>query len=247
MSLYRVVAFYKFVEIENIHDLQSDLISFCDKHSILGTILLAEEGINGTVAGTDSAINALVTFLNSHACFGNMEYKYSETILMPFKKIKVILKKEIVTFEVPHINPSKKTGKFISPEDWNNLISQEEVFLIDTRNDYEVELGTFQGAINPKTQKFTDFPEFMEREGLNIMAQNKHKKIAMFCTGGIRCEKASAYLLEQGFEEVYQLEGGILKYLEKIPTENSLWQGECFIFDRRNVLKKEQVLSGSIK
>lgn len=238
MSSYRVIAFYKFVEIENIQPLQTDLKSICELHSILGTILLAEEGINGSVAGSEAGIKALILFLNSNICFENMEYKYSETALMPFKKIKIVIKQEIVTFRISNINPRKKTGKFVSPEAWNDLISQEEVLLIDTRNDFEVELGTFQGAINPQTQKFSDFPEFIEREGLR--KKQGHKKIAMFCTGGIRCEKASAYLLEQGFEEVYQLEGGILKYLEKIPSENSLWQGDCFIFDRRRIGTRSQ-------
>lgn len=243
---YLVVAFYQFVTITDTEllQLQAELKTICKQYEIFGTILLAEEGMNGTVASIEEGIHALVNFFSEHSSFAHMEYKYSETMLMPFQKTKVVIKKEIVTLGIDHINPNKKTGIYVEPKDWNTLISEENVLLIDTRNDFEVELGTFQGATNPKTEKFSDFPAFVENlknELSNALAHDKPKKIAMFCTGGIRCEKASAYLLEQGFAEVYQLEGGILKYLEKIPKENSLWQGECFIFDRRRILEKDSI------
>jgi UPF0176 protein len=231
-SPYLVAAFYKFVKLGVLGDLlhlQEELKAVCLENNIMGTILLAEEGINGTVASTAEGIETLQTFLSSKPCFKDLAYKYSTTIDSPFKKTKILIKNEIITFHNPQINPCVKTGQYVAPEDWNDLISQEDVLLIDTRNDYEIELGTFQGAINPETEKFSDFPKFVK----DNLSQIQRKKVAMFCTGGIRCEKASAYLLEQGFEEVYQLDGGILKYLEKIPEDKSLWKGECFIFDNR--------------
>lgn len=272
-TAYLVVAFYKFVTLTNLPDLQAELKQILLQNSIFGTILLAEEGMNGTVASTEEGIKNLLSFLKSKTVFLDIECKYSETSTMPFKKAKVLIKKEIVTLAVPGINPLKRTGQYVAAEDWNGLISQEDVLVIDTRNDFEVLMGTFQNAINPQTQKFSEFPNFVEQnlrsnndrdiksidnnendqnvhnDQNNWNVQNSHakhkqpKKIAMFCTGGIRCEKASAYLLEKGFEEVYQLEGGILKYLEKIPKENSLWQGECFIFDQRRSLEKENIKS----
>ncbi len=257
--MFLVVAFYNFISLDDLPRLQADLKSICQKNSIFGTILLAKEGINGTVASTEEGIKALVHFLESNHYFKNdnaniankaestsankkMEFKYSKAMRLPFKKTKVIIKNEIVTLGLPEINPLKNTGHYVAAEAWNDLISEEEVLVIDTRNAFEVELGLFQGAINPETQKFSDFPSFVQNHIIPKIPK-KNKKIAMFCTGGIRCEKASAYLIEQGFHEVYQLEGGILKYLEKIPKENSLWNGECFIFDNRIILKKEAIVS----
>lgn len=278
---YLIVAFYQFVELTDLRKLQSELKNICLQHNVMGTILLAEEGINGTVASSYSGIEALVAFLkaddrfktlnpapdqNGHA--KEIEFKYSEAETMPFHKTKIMIKDEIVKLGLANhsrnIQPSIKTGQYIAPENWNDLLAQQDLILIDTRNDFEVALGTFPGAINPKTEKFSEFKNFVdnhlsseklsnpsnlcEKVSSNAPAKNKvnkNKKIAMFCTGGIRCEKASAYLLEKGFEEVYQLEGGILKYLEKIPKEESLWQGECFIFDKRRVLKPETIKASS--
>ncbi len=226
---YTVIAFYKFLELTNISDLQSALTQFCKQHSILGTILLADEGINGTIAGSSQDIGAIVAFLHSHEAFATLEFRYTYADFNPFYKMKVRIKKEIVALRIPNIYPNKKTGVLVSPEKWDQIISDPEIFLIDTRNTYEYELGTFPGAHNPETEVFRDFPVYVK----NNLDPTKHKKIAMCCTGGIRCEKASSYLLEQGFPEVYQLQGGILNYLEKISPENSTWQGECFIFDNR--------------
>ncbi len=233
MSHYTVVAFYKFIELSDIEVLKLTLHKFCKEKKILGTIILAKEGINGTIAGTAESIKAILELLRTNPNFLDLECKYSYSDLMPFDKIKIIIKKEIVTFGVPGITPSQKTGMQVAPNNWNQLISDSDVLVIDTRNNFEVELGTFKGAINPKTSKFGDFPTYVKTN----LDPKKHKKIAMFCTGGIRCEKASSYLLEQGFENVYQLQGGILKYLEKIKSEDSLWEGKCFIFDKRIALE----------
>lgn len=229
MTTTTIIAFYKFVKLTNIEMLQSDIQQFCETQSILGTLLLAEEGINGTVAGNATSIEALLTFLRTNSSFSDLDCKYSTADFIPFKRLKILIKKEIVTLGIPGIDPEQKTGIPVTPEIWNQLISDPEVLVIDTRNTYEVELGTFKGAINPETETFGDFPDYVQQ---NLSAQ-KQRKIAMFCTGGIRCEKASAYLLEQGFETVYQLEGGILRYLQNVTPQDSLWQGDCFIFDRR--------------
>lgn len=229
MSQYSIIAFYKFVNLTNISDLQTAIACICKEKAILGTILLAPEGINGTIAGKDENIATIVTFLRSHAPFADLNFRYTYADFNPFYKMKVKLKKEIVALGVPNIYPAQKTGIQVPPETWNEIISDPEVFLIDTRNTYEFGLGTFKGAKDPETDVFREFPDYV-KQNLN---PTKHKKIAMFCTGGIRCEKASSYLLEQGFSDVYQLQGGILNYLEKIPAENSTWEGECFIFDNR--------------
>jgi UPF0176 protein len=238
MASFTVVAFYKFTQLTNPSELQTTLKEVCKAHAILGTLLVAPEGLNGTVAGTEEDIKALVNFFNAHPLLRGLACKYSVSEIKPFEKLKVYLKKEIVALHRPDINPYHKTGEFVSPEDWNSLISDPEVFVIDTRNTYETELGTFKGAVDPKTEHFRDFPNYVK----SALDPQKHKKIAMFCTGGIRCEKASAYLLEQGFENVYQLNGGILKYLEQIPPENSLWEGKCFIFDERITLERETII-----
>lgn len=224
-----VATLYKFVNLPDFRELRSPLLSFCEEQRIKGTILLAQEGINGTIAGSRESINAVLDFLYSDSRFANLEHKESYTNKLPFGRMKVKLKKEIVTLGIPEINPNEKVGIYVKPKQWNEIISDPDVTVIDTRNDYEVNIGSFKGAENPKTQSFRDFPEYVEKN----LDPKKHKKVAMFCTGGIRCEKASAYMMNQGFEEVYHLEGGILKYLEEIPREESLWEGECFVFDER--------------
>ncbi len=226
MSKIIVAALYQFIFLPDFRELQPPLKALCGKHKIKGILLLAEEGINGTVAGSREAIDILKSFLETR-CKG-LEYKESWAEKMPFHRMKVRLKKEIVTLGVPEVNPCKQVGTYVTPKDWNDLISDPEILVIDTRNDYEVKIGRFSGALNPKTSSFTEFPEYIKT--LDI---SKHPRVAMYCTGGIRCEKASSYLLSQGFEEVYHLKGGILKYLETVPPEESLWEGECFVFDDR--------------
>jgi len=227
--MYVVAALYKFTELKDFKELREVLIDLCKSNDIRGSLLLAEEGINGTVAGSSQAIDKLKNWLASDKRFDGVEYKESFSPKCPFYRMKVKLKKEIVTLSVPGVSPVKKVGTYVKPKDWNNLLQDPDVVLIDTRNDYEVKIGTFKGAVDPKTTSFSQFPEFIE----NNFNPKQHKKVAMFCTGGIRCEKASSYMLEQGFEEVYHLHGGILKYLEEVPQEESLWQGDCFVFDQR--------------
>jgi UPF0176 protein len=198
-------------------------------HRVWGTIILAHEGINGGMAGTPEDMRALYDYLKQDPRLLNLTFKESWDDLMPFEKAKVKLRKEIVTLGVPYIDPLKQTGIRVKPSDWNALIADPDVILLDTRNDYEVELGTFQRAINPKTENFRDFPEYVATH----LQDKKDKKIAMFCTGGIRCEKSTAYLQSLGFENVYQLEGGILNYMQSVSAEASLWQGNCFVFDER--------------
>lgn len=237
MPQYLTAALYKFVALPNFRALQAPLLAACKKHEIKGSLLLAEEGINGTIAGLPNDIHAILHYLRTDALFegkfSDLEHKESYANEQPFYRMKVKLKKEIVTLGVPGISPTKKVGTYVKPEDWNALISDPEVVLIDTRNDYEVGIGTFKGAIDPKTNSFRQFPDYVAKH----FDKTKHKKVAMFCTGGIRCEKASSYMLEQGFEAVYHLQGGILKYLETVPQEQSLWQGECFVFDQRVAVK----------
>ena len=196
---------------------------------IRGTLLLADEGINGTVSGTRNAINELLDYLSADARLEGIVHKESFTAEQPFNRTKVKLKREIVTMGIQGIDPKKIVGTYVKPEDWNALISDPDVILIDTRNDYEYQVGTFKNAVNPNTETFREFPEYVAEN----LDKNKHKKVAMFCTGGIRCEKSTAYMLEQGFDEVYHLQGGILKYLEEVPSEKTLWEGECFVFDER--------------
>lgn len=224
-----VAALYKFAKLPDYQELQPELFDFCVKQDLYGTLLLAEEGINGTVAGSRAGIDALIAFLRADPRFADLEHKESYADEMPFTRMKVKLKKEIVTLGVAGINPNEKVGTYVAPEDWNALISDPDVVLIDTRNGYECDIGTFRGAIDPKTTTFREFPAYVSQN----FNPSKHKKVAMFCTGGIRCEKASSLMVEQGFEQVYHLQGGILKYLEKIPPAESLWQGECFVFDQR--------------
>lgn len=237
MSKYLTAALYKFVSLPDFHALQAPILAECVSNNIKGTLLLAEEGINGTVAGLPEGIHNLLHFLRTNPLFegrfADLEHKESFASEHPFYRMKVKLKKEIVTLGVAGVSPTKQVGTYVKPEDWNALISDPEVVLIDTRNDYEVDIGTFKGAIDPKTTTFREFPEYVAKH----FDKTKHKKVAMFCTGGIRCEKASSYMMDQGFEEVYHLQGGILKYLETVPEEKSLWQGECFVFDQRVAVK----------
>ena len=224
-----VCALYKFVTLKNYQALKQPLLNVMLKHQIRGTLLLAQEGINGTVAGSRDAIDALLEYLRQDERLAEISFKESCTDTPPFMRSRVKLKKEIVTMGVEGIDPKKVVGTYVKPEQWNQLISAPDVLLVDTRNDYEVQVGTFKNALNPKTDSFREFPDYVKAH----LNPNKHKKVAMFCTGGIRCEKSTAFLKEQGFEEVYHLEGGILKYLEQVPEEDSMWQGECFVFDDR--------------
>lgn len=224
-----VCALYKFVTLDNYQALKQPLLNFMLNRDIRGTLLLAQEGINGTVAGSRAGIDALLDYLRQDPRLAELSYKESYTDTPPFMRSRVKLKKEIVTMGVEGINPKEVVGTYVKPKDWNQLISEPDVLLVDTRNDYEVQVGTFKNAVNPQTDSFREFPEYVKTH----LDPNKHKKVAMFCTGGIRCEKSTAYLKEQGFEEVYHLEGGILKYLEDVPDQESLWQGDCFVFDER--------------
>lgn len=228
-----VAALYKFVSWDNLAEKQRAIRQICNDNGIFGTLLLAREGINGTIAGSRAGINAVLDFLRSYPELAELEHKESFATEMPFYRMKVRLKKEIVTIGDPAVNPNECVGTYVAPQDWNDIISDPDTIVIDTRNDYEVKIGSFRGAVNPKTGSFRQFPHYV-RENLD---PQKHKKVAMFCTGGIRCEKASAFMLGAGFEEVYHLKGGILKYLEEIPQENSLWDGECFVFDERVAVK----------
>ncbi|ELS04952.1 putative sulfurtransferase [Xenococcus sp. PCC 7305] len=237
---YIVATFYKFVSLPDFKEKRQLLKEYCQAQNIKGTILLALEGINGSIAGSREGIDQVLAFLRTDDRLADLEHKESTAKSAPFARLKVRLKKEIVTLGIPEVDPNKQVGTYIPPQKWNQVISDPEVTVIDTRNQYEVELGSFQGAIDPKTQSFRQFPEYVAE---NIDPQ-EHPKVAMFCTGGIRCEKASSYLLSQGFKEVYHLKGGILKYLEEISVEESLWQGECFVFDER-VAVKEGLVSGT--
>jgi UPF0176 protein len=229
MSNIVVSALYKFAKLEDFESLRQPLLKLMKEHQIKGTLLLAKEGINGTIAGDRKGIDTLLAWLRSDPRLADIQTKESYEQDMPFYRSKVKLKKEIVTMGVENIDPKKIVGTYVKPQDWNALISDPDVMLIDTRNDYEVKIGGFKNAINPETETFREFPQYV-KDNLN---PDKHKKVAMYCTGGIRCEKSTAFLKEQGFEEVFHLQGGVLKYLEEIPAEQSLWQGECFVFDNR--------------
>jgi len=223
-----VAALYKFVTLENYRDMREPLLQHCINAGIKGSLLLALEGINGTIAGSREGVDSVLAYLQSDPRLTNIDHKESLDDAQPFLRMKVKLKKEIVTMGVDGIDPNNVVGTYVEARDWNTLISDPEVLVIDTRNDYEVELGTFENALNPNLKTFREFPDYTQQ-----FDPAKHKKVAMFCTGGIRCEKASAFMLQQGFDEVYHLKGGILKYLEEVPAEQSLWHGECFVFDNR--------------
>jgi UPF0176 protein len=224
-----VCALYKFVTLEKFQDLRQPILKVMEYNNIRGTLLLASEGINGTVAGNRKGIDRLMAWFEKDGRLGNIVTKESFEASNPFYRTKVKLKKEIVTMGIEGIDPKQVVGTYIKPKDWNALISDPDVVLVDTRNDYEVKVGTFEGALNPNTTNFREFPQYVS-DNLDPKA---NKKVAMFCTGGIRCEKSTAYLKEQGFDEVYHLQGGILKYLEEVPEEDTMWQGECFVFDNR--------------
>lgn len=227
--MYTITALYKFVSLPDYEQLQPHIKDFCVARKIKGTLLLAEEGINGTICGEDQAIAEFLDFLKSDPRFSDISHKESYAKKQAFLRMKVRLKKEIVTLGVEGTNPNNTVGTYVDPQDWNDLISDPDVVVLDTRNIYEYEVGTFKGALDPHTETFREFPEFVKKN----LDPTKNKKVAMFCTGGIRCEKASSYMLNQGFENVFHLKGGILKYLEKVSPEESLWEGECFVFDDR--------------
>jgi UPF0176 protein len=229
MNSIVVAALYRFVPLDDFVQRQEPIQQQMVACGVRGTLLLASEGINGTVAGSREGIDHLLTFLRSDPRLADLDVKESLCDAMPFKRSRVRLKKEIVTLGVEGIDPLDSVGTYVEPQQWNDLINDPEVTLIDTRNDYEVAIGTFKGAISPDTHTFREFPDFVDQQ----LDPRKHKKVAMFCTGGIRCEKSTALLKQKGFQEVYHLRGGILKYLELIPEEQSQWEGECFVFDQR--------------
>ncbi len=226
-----VAALYRFASFDRPEALRQPVREICNAHGIKGTILLAREGINGTIAGREDGIAAVIRFLRTLPGCDQLDVKYSHALEMPFYRMKVQIKREIVTLGQSGIDPVNQAGTYVAPADWNALISDPDTVVIDTRNDYEVDIGTFQGAIDPKTPTFRDFPDWF-RTHRDALLQGK-KKVAMFCTGGIRCEKSTAFLKAEGIEDVYHLEGGILRYLETVPAEESLWEGECFVFDQR--------------
>lgn len=227
--MFTVAALYHFTRFDDPAALQGPLLDLCKSKGVMGTLLLAKEGVNGTIAGDRAGIDAVLAHLRALPGCADLVWKESTASVAPFHRMKVRLKKEIVTMGQPDVDPVARVGNYVDPADWNDLISAPDVAVIDTRNDYEVAIGTFEGAVDPQTKSFGEFPEWWEK--------NKHrfhnKKVAMFCTGGIRCEKSTNYLMGQGVEEVYHLKGGILKYLEEVPQEQSKWDGDCFVFDAR--------------
>lgn len=231
--MYVVAALYKFVRLPDYVALHDSLYNKLVEHQVKGTLLLAEEGINGTICGPRQGIDAVKAWLEADGRFSGMSYKESFADEPAFYRTKVKLKKEIVTMGVPDIDPTHIVGTYVKGNEWNELISDPDTIVVDTRNDYEVAIGTFANAVNPNTTSFREFPQWAAEH----LDKTRHKKVAMFCTGGIRCEKSTAYLKAQGFDEVYHLDGGILKYLEEVPAEQSLWQGECFVFDQRVAVK----------
>ena len=230
---FLTAAFYKFVALADYAERKAPLLAFCEQHHIKGTILLAREGINSTIAGAPDDVRAVLAYLRADPLLADLQHKESWAELAPFRRMKVHLKREIVTLGVPGVDPTRLVGTYVKPEDWNALISDPEVVIVDTRNDYEVALGTFQGAIDPHIRTFGELPAWVERAEALQAQGGKKPKVAMFCTGGIRCEKSTALMRAKGYDEVYHLDGGILKYLETIPPEQSLWAGACFVFDER--------------
>ncbi|MFM1843699.1 MAG: hypothetical protein RLZZ490_2442 [Cyanobacteriota bacterium] len=226
---YQVTTFYRFTAVEDLTQKQRDWLNFCQTQGIKGTILLAMEGINATIAGQSQVVEAVVSRIQQDLGINGLTRRDAWVEKMPFQRMKVKIKPEIVTLGLPAINPTDQVGTYVDPQQWNELLTDPSVTVIDTRNDYEVAIGTFQGAINPHTKRFRDFPDYVQRH----LDPQQTPRVAMFCTGGIRCEKATAYLRQQGFTDVYHLQGGILHYLETIPPETSLWEGECFVFDER--------------
>ncbi len=228
-----VAALYKFTRFENCEAIRVPLARLCRDQKISGTLLLAHEGINGTIAGPDSAVERVLSHIRTLPGCAGLDVKFSRAEAMPFHRMKVKIRREIVTMGEPDIDPLASAGHYVAPEDWNALISDPDTILIDTRNDYEVALGTFVGAVDPGTRTFRDFPAWFRAQRDVLLGRGTPPKVAMFCTGGIRCEKSTAFLKASGVDQVYHLQGGILKYLETVPADESLWQGECFVFDQR--------------
>ncbi|MFZ3082205.1 rhodanese-related sulfurtransferase [Rhodoferax ferrireducens] len=233
MTEFLTAAFYKFVELPDFAQLKAPLLACCEANDVKGTILLATEGINSTIAGPAVGVHAVLAYLRRDPRLADLQHKEARSAKAPFYRMKVRLKREIVTMGVPGIDPTLVVGTYVKPQDWNALIGDPDVVLIDTRNNYEVGIGSFAGAVNPDIQSFAMLPQWLAQAPALHPATGKKPKVAMFCTGGIRCEKSTALLRAQGFDEVFHLEGGILKYLETIPPEQSLWQGQCFVFDER--------------
>lgn len=229
MSRVVVAALYQFVTLADYRSLREPLLDVCLAAGARGTLLLANEGINGTIAGSRAAIDTVLDYLRSDPRLGNLQHKESFDDHLPFHRMKVKLKREIVTMGIEGVDPNRQVGTYVAPRDWNALVNDPEVVLIDTRNAYECSIGTFRGALDPQTTNFREFPDYVRSR----LDPAKHRKVAMFCTGGIRCEKASSFMLQEGFAEVFHLQGGILKYLEEVPPEESTWEGECFVFDNR--------------
>jgi UPF0176 protein len=229
----RVTALYRFTAFPDFEALRAPLAAVCEANGVKGTLLLAREGINGTIAGSDAAIDQVLAHIRSLPGCATLDVRESRAATMPFHRMKVRLKREIVTMGEPDIDPLADVGHYVAPADWNALIDQPDTILIDTRNDYEVAVGTFAGAIDPATRSFRDFPDWFRARKAELLADGRTPRIAMFCTGGIRCEKATAFVKAEGLDEVYHLKGGILSYLEQVPAEDSRWQGECFVFDQR--------------
>ena len=233
-SNFTIVTFYQFKKIKDILKYKNKFVDFCKFNKIKGTIILAEEGINGTIAGLSTSIKDFEFEINKFG-FDNINLKYSHSDFMPFFRLKVRLKKEIVTLRANFVDPENVTGKKVNPDDWNKLISDKDTILIDVRNDFEFDMGSFKGSKNPNTKSFTDIKKYIK----SSLSDAKNKKIAIFCTGGIRCEKTSSYMIKKGFTDVNQLDGGILNYLDKIPKKKSFWNGECFVFDNRVSVQNE--------
>lgn len=233
MSEIVVAAFYKFVALSeaDCEALQAHLTAVCEREGVRGIVLVATEGVNGTIAGLRAGVDAVLADLRADARLNDLEHKESYTDKIPFRRLRVRVREEIVTLKAG-ANPNERVGTYVPPDEWNDLITAEDVIVIDTRNDFEAQMGTFKGAVNPETEAFSEFPAFVEEH----LKPSQPKRVAMFCTGGIRCEKATSYLLSQGFEAVYHLRGGILKYLEEVPADESLWEGDCFVFDERVAL-----------
>ncbi|WJY19260.1 rhodanese-related sulfurtransferase [Alteriqipengyuania flavescens] len=232
--MIRVAALYRFAPFEDPAAFRAPLLGVCKAAGVRGTILLAKEGVNGTIAGPPEGIDAVLAHIRALPGCAELDVKFSSAKTMPFHRMKVRLKREIVTMGQPHIDPTASVGTYVEPQDWNALIADPDTVVIDTRNDYEVGIGTFEGAIDPATKEFGEFPQWFRDNRAALLGDgDRPRKVAMFCTGGIRCEKSTAFLKSEGVEEVYHLKGGILRYLETVPEEESLWRGECFVFDQR--------------
>jgi UPF0176 protein len=230
---YLTAALYQFVDLPDFAALREPLLAVCERHGVKGTLLLAREGINGTIAGPKASVHAVLAHLRADPRLARLPHKESWSDKPPFLRMKVRLKKEIVTLHVPELDPNKTVGRYVKPQDWNALLADPQVLVVDTRNDYEVAIGSFAGAVNPNIKTFTELPAWLDAQEQLQGEAGKKTRVAMFCTGGIRCEKSTALMKMRGFDEVFHLEGGILKYLEEVPEAQSTWQGECFVFDER--------------